>query len=234
MSEAGWPVGIRDPGSISWAAGNEDLAFENLTPGELRIFDRDLVKIGKAYSLSRDLLSVFLEDRDTYLYAAAIAKKQLNAGFGGANAGSGKIAMSAIRPVTILGAANWFQTFATAGWNNLWGSSGSPVDLGSTSSTYLNPQNRVVLVIPKIIDYCVPKCLEMYAVVGPTTYPIHSIGFISAGDLFVANLPYSIFVGKNGKFYTRFKTVAAGVQEGVAPLGLMLCLAEYITGSGQE
>jgi len=228
------PSVISGQGSVSLWAGGVSVAKEELTEAELHIFDRDLYKIAGIFALERDLQSIFLEDRDVYLYAAAIAKKMLGAGFGGSSPGSGEIGMQLIRSKTILGAANWLQTFATAGWNNIFGTSSVPVDLSSTSTTYGNPQNRVVIVIPKIIDYCVPKLVEYWFHVGPNDYPIHPVGFFSISDLFIARLPAAVFVGKNGKFYMRGNVIGNGVVDGLAPLGLAFVLAEYMVSSGQE
>jgi len=231
---AGNPAGIRAPGTISLWAGGIELAFENLTAEEIAVFDRDLAKMSGYFSQSRDLQNLFLEDRDTYLYCASIAKKQLGTGFGGVTPGSGQIGMQLIRSKLILGAANWLQTISAAGWNNIFGSSSSPVDLSSTSSTYGNPQNRCVLCIPKLMDICAPKITEAWFNVGPTQYPIFPIGLFSVADLFVAKIPAAVYVGKNGRFYMRGNIIGNGVVEGVAPLGICFALSEFITGSGQE
>jgi len=228
------PAVLSGPGSISLWAGGIELAWENLTDPELAIFDRDLVKLSGYFSQSRDLQMLFLEDRDTYLYAASIAKKQLAAGFGGVSPGSGQIGMQLIRSKLILGAANWLQTFATAGWNNIFGSSSVPVDLSTTSTTYGNPQNRVAISIPKLMDIAAPKLTEAYFHIGPTEYQIFPVGFMAVADLFVARLPAAVYVGKNGKFYMRGNIIGNGVVEGLAPMGMCFALAEFMVGAGQE
>lgn len=237
------PHVIAGSGSISVWAGTSSLALENLSEAELNIFYRDIYKIAGHFALSRDLQSIFLEDIDVYLYAAAIAKKQLNAGFGGATPGSGEIGMQLIRSKTIgkmdggstrLAAANWLQTIAAAGWNNIFGSSSDPVDLSSTSTNYGNTQNRVCVVFPKFLDICAPKLTEAYFKVGPTDYPIFPLGFFGMSDLYIARLPAAVFAGVNGKFYMRGNIIGNGVVEGIVPLGLTFAKAEYMVGSGQE
>ena len=228
------PAVITGPGSVSLWAGGIDLAWENLTNPEITIFDRDLVKIARSFSQSRDLQTVFLQDRDTYLYGLSIAKKQLAAGFGGVSPGSGQIGMQLIRSKLILGAANWWQSFTTPGWNDVLRTSASPVDLSSTSTTYGAPQNRATLCFPKLIDRTTPKLLEAYFHIGPTDYSIFPLQFFGVADLFVANLPAAVYVGKNGRFHMRGNIEARNIIEGVAPLGLCFALAEFMVGSGQE
>ena len=227
------PVVITGPGSISLWAGAVELAWENLTDKEITTFDRDLVKLAGYFSQSRDLRTLFLQDRDTYLYAASVAKKQLDAGFGGVSPGSGEIGMQLIRSLTLLDAANWLQTIDTAGWNDIFGTSTEPVDLGDATD-YGEPQNRVTICFPKLMDICAPKITEAYFGIGPTVYQIFPIGFFSIADLFVAKLPAAVYVGKNGTFYMRGNIIGNGVVEGIAPLGLTFALAEYMVGSGAE
>jgi len=228
------PAVITGPGSISLWAGGIEIAWENLTDAEITIFDRDLVKLAKAFSHERDLQTIFLEDRDTYLYGASIAKKQLAAGFGGVSPASGQIGMQLIRSKTIRGAANWWQSFAAPGWSDVFGSSTAPVDLSTTSAAYGNPQNRVAICFPKLIDRTTPKLLEAYFHIGPTDYQIFPLSFFGVADLFVANLPSGVYVGRNGRFWMRGNIEARDVIEGIAPLGLTFCLAEYMVGAGQE
>jgi hypothetical protein len=237
LSSTRVPFGIQNPGSVSFIAGvGSELDFGNLTPDELAIFDRDLVKLSDYFSFSRDLKTIFLEDRDTFLWAASIAKKQLtDTGFGGALPGSGQFGMQLIRSKTILGAKDWLQSYSSAGWNDIYGSSSSPVDFSSTSTTYGNPQNRVIAVISKLYCSTLPKIREVWFHMGPTDYPIWPIEFRNITDTFIAGLPASPLVTRNGKFWMRGNVGSAiGVVDGTAPLGLTFALGEYMVSSGQE
>jgi len=231
----GFPNYLRNPSSISMWAGAVNLDYEPLTAEEVAIFDRDLQRLAGYFASTRDLERVILEDRDIYIYAASLAKAQINvSGFGGLTPGSGQLGMQLIRSKTILGAANWLQTFAAAGWNNLFGTSAVPIDLSSTSTTYGNPQNRVAICIPKLFDITLPKFQEAWFHVGTTDYPIHSLSFMQLADLYVARLPAAVFVGRNGRFYARGNVIGNGVVSGLAPLGLTFALAEYMVSSTQE
>jgi hypothetical protein len=236
MSNTGIPAGIINPGSVSFIAGvGAPLNFSNLTLDELEIFDRDLVAIADYFALSRDLKTIFLEDRDTYLWAASIAKQQLLVSFGGLVPGSGQFGMQLIRSKTILGAVDWLQYYAAAGWTNVFGSSGAYVDFSSTSTTYGNPQNRVLAVITNLYCTTVPKVREVWFHVGPTDYPIWPIEFRGMSDLWIAGLPSAPFITRNGHFWMRGNVGSSiGVVDGTAPLGITFALAEYMVSGGQE
>jgi len=230
-----FPNYLRNPSSVSVWASSAKLSYKPLTPDEVALFDADLARLAGYFGASRDLERIILEDRDIYIYALSLANAQIqNSGFGGFNPGSGQLGMQFIRSKTILGAANWLKTFASAGWNDLWGSSSSMVDLSSTDTVYGNPQNRVALVIPKVFDITLPKFQELWFHIGVTDFPIHSLSFMQLADLFVAKLPAAVFVGRNGRFYARGNVIGNGVVSGLAPLGLAFTLSEYMTGSTQE
>lgn len=229
------PAGLIRPEDVAFIAGQATVPdFAELDSRELAIFDRDLVKTAGYYASTRDLFSLFLEDRDFYLFAAQAAKKQLNAAFRGAVPGSGDVGIQIIRSKTVLGTTSWFKTYAAAGWNNVHGSSAAPVDLSTTNAIYGNPQNRVLLAFPKLGNLTVPKVTEVWFHVTPTDYPIWPIKFAQLTDLYVANLPHAVLVVKNNKYYMRGNIEGAGVQDATYPFGLTLALGSYITGPGQE
>lgn len=235
MSHQTTPLGVRNPASVSFLAGGGAQDWDNLSPDELAIFDRDLTALSDYFSLARDLKTIFLEDRDSYLWAASIAKKQLGTNFGGAAPASGQFGMQLIRPKTVLGTNDWLQSYSNAGWQNVFGSSGSPVDLSSTSTTYGNPQNRVLMIIANLYSTTIPKIREVWFHIGSTDYAIWPIEFRNTSDAWIAGLPAMPLITKNGKFYMRGNVGSPiGVVDGAAPLGLTFALAEYMTGSGQE
>jgi hypothetical protein len=229
-----FPSAIKSPELISVVSGGGEMAFDNLDGKELQVFDRDLKKIFGYYALARELRDIFLEDRDIYLYTACVAKKALGVRFGGAVPGSGEFGMAIVRPKLILGADSWFRSITSSGWQNYFGSSGSPVDFSTTSTTYGNPQNRVLAVFPKLVDFCLPKVGEVWFHVRTTDYPIWSVRFMQVSNVYVANLPAAPLIVKNGQFYMRANIDARGVNEGLALGGLMFATAEYLAGSGQE
>ncbi|MEM1557405.1 MAG: hypothetical protein QXI11_00975 [Thermoproteota archaeon] len=205
-----------------------------LSPEELSTFDVDLTKMAGVFFKERDAFSLVLEDRDFYLYAAQIAKAQFNAAFGGIVPSPAEVGMQFIRPKTVLGTIHWFQNIATAGWNDVLGSAGSPIDLARTEATYGNPKDRVLLAFPKLGDYTIPKVTEIWIHIDPTDYPIWPIPLWLQTDVAVTSLPYGALIVKNGKFYVRGNVIAGNTQIALFPFGLTFCLGSYMIGAGQE
>ncbi|MEM4154989.1 MAG: hypothetical protein QXW52_09260 [Candidatus Caldarchaeum sp.] len=229
------PPGLIRPESVAFIAGQATVPdFSPLDTKELAVFDRDLVKTAGYYYGARDVFGLVVEDRDFYLFAAQAAKFQLNAKIAGAIAGSGDVGFQFIRSKTVLGTTSWFKTYATAGWNNIHGSAASPVDLSTTSTAFGNPQNRTLLAFPKLGNQTVPKINEVWFHVEPTDYPIWPIKFAQLTDTYVANLPHSVLVVRNNKYYMRGNVEGAAVQDATYPLGFTFALGSYLTGPGQE
>jgi hypothetical protein len=235
MSKVYAPQGVRNIPSIHFLSGGGSLDFSDLTPEEIVVFDRDLNALSDYFSLNRDLKSIFLEDRDSYLWAASIAKKQLGTNFGGATPSSGQFGMQLIRSRSVLGANDWLQSYSAAGWTNVYGTSSAPVDLSTTSTTYLNPQNRTLMVIANLYSSTLPKIREVWFHIGATDYSIWPIEFRTLSDAWIAGLPAMPLIAKNGKFYMRGNVGSSiGVVDGTAPLGLTFAAAEYMVGQIQE
>jgi hypothetical protein len=230
------PAGLIRPEDVSIITGQATVpAFLELDSRELTKFDRDLAKMAGYYATSRDLFKLILEDRDTYLFAAQVSKQQLNAAFGGALPGSGEFGFQFIRSKTILGTSSWVRVFAAAGWQDVFGSAASPIDLSTTSTAFGNPQNRVLLVFPKLADLLLPaKIREVWFNVAPTDYPIWPVNFINLADVGIAGLPAAVLVQKNARFYMRGNIEGAGQQSAIQPLGLTYALGPYMVGSTQE
>lgn len=202
------------------------LEFESLTSAEQLVFDRDLRRLANGFSsLSRDIQSFFSEDRDTYLWAASIAKKQFQVPFNGSLAlGSGTFGMQVIRSVTINGTQTWLVSQASSGWQSKsWN-----VNLATSTGTVTNTFNRVVLAIPRIVNYGItPKVKEVRWTVGPTTYAVQPIDWEKATNLFAAKNLATVFVSKNGTFTTDFNVEATGT-DGTAAFGLAFATADWL------
>jgi hypothetical protein len=196
-----------ESGQISFLSGTPGAApaFEDLTSDEIGLFDADLRKLAYVIALQRDLSEMLLSQRDAFLYAASVAKKQLNLAFGGLLKGGG-FNMQEIRSGTILsnlavadggGAGtttilNWKRTFSTTGWQALFGSQTDPVSLGTTgsSTTIRTTFKRVVIAAPYIISTGTsPLFAEIKAFVQQTKYPVYPVTVLKLSDMFVAKLP---------------------------------------------
>jgi len=235
MSRPVRPAGTIRPSDVAFIAGQATVPeYVELDSTELTIFDRDLVKTAGYYSTNRDLFSLLVEDRDFYLFATMVGKKQLNAPFRGAVPGSGDLGFSIIRSKTVLGTTSWFKAYTTPGWNNVLGSAASPVDLSTTDVAFGNPQNRVLLAFPKLGNQTIPKLNEVWFHVEPTDYPIWPVKFAQLTDTYLANLPHAVLIVKNNKFYMRGNIEGANVADATHPFGLTIALGSYLVGAGQE
>ncbi|MEM4154558.1 MAG: hypothetical protein QXW52_07065 [Candidatus Caldarchaeum sp.] len=229
------PPGLIRPESVAFIAGQATVPDHRpLETKELAIFDRDLVKAAGYYYSARDVFGIVVEDRDFYLFAAQAAVQQLNAKFSGSVPGSGDVGFQFIRSKTVLGTTSWFKTYTTPGWKDIHGSAAAPVDLSTTSATFGNPQNRTLLAFPKLGNQTIPKLNEVWFHVEPTDYPIWPVKFAQLTDTYVANLPHSVLIVKNNKYYMRGNIEGANVQDATYTLGFTFALGSYLTGAGQE
>ena len=223
------PPGLIRPEDVNLITGQPTIPDHTpFDSSEIRRFDRDLVKMAGYYHTTRDLFSLVLEDRDFYLFAGQVAKAQLNTKFGGAIAGAGEVGFQFIRPMTIHGTRSWFKNYATAGWNDVFGSAAAPVDLSTTSAAFGNPQNRVLVAFPKLGNLIVPKVQEVRFNIAPTDYPVWPVRFASLTDTYLANLPYAVLIQKNAKFYMRGYIDTTNVIDATYPLGLTYALGPYL------
>ena len=223
----GVPNGIIDASSVSFIAGNQaNLAFTNLEEEEIKRFDSDLRRLASVYSKSTALGNIWLEDRDTYLWAASIAKSQLNnvefRGLG-ANA-AGIYGMQPIRPIYINATQTWIVNRATTGW----AASAWNVNMASTTAGARNTQNRVVLAAPRYANVTTPKTRELRMTVGPTTYPVEVLDWSYIGGLYTAKAIATLFTPKNTTFTTDFNIEFTG-DDGTALWGLAFGLGDWMT-----
>ena len=104
------PLGVTEPSSVSFMAGSASPpAHQDLNKDELAIFDVDLKRLASIYSsFGQKIGDIWLEDRDTLLWACSIARKQLDVTFRGLKAlGSSSFGMQPIRPRYINATQTW-------------------------------------------------------------------------------------------------------------------------------
>ena len=178
--------------------------FSDLGPQELAIFDSDLRRISYMQALERDLSNIMIAERDTYLFAASIAKAAFrNLTFGGLLGGGG-FNFAFLRPNPILssvtaadggggGAAvlSWKRTFTTTGWQALFGKDTDQVSLGITgsSTTTVTTYQRVMLAVPYLLSTGTsPRFVEIRPRVLQTTYPVQTLNWLKMTDIYLTRL----------------------------------------------
>lgn len=217
------PSGVVDASSVSFMAGSGvELVSTDLSPKEQAILDRDLARLEEVYTRSSDLAKLYTTDRDTYLWAASIAKNQLgDIPFTGLlSLGSSTYGMWPIRSMymggNVAGAQTWLYNQTSTGWQT----NHFNIDLSGTTAGIRNTQNRVILCIPRVANYAAtPKVSGVRWTVGPTTYAVQMLEYQNLTDLYIAKLHGAVLIGKNGTATMNALVETTGV-DGLAAWGM--------------
>ncbi len=229
--------------------GNSQIASIPLNANEQAIFKRDIARIAAIHSLERPLYDLLMDDADALMGIAALAKGSIgtNPVFSGLMASGNEIGMQMIRAATVLSnntvnnpaqaapVYDWVQSYAAAGWTNVFGSSGSFVDLSSTGiSGYpvTNTQNRVMLAVIALLDPTPsPQFQEVRFHVQNVDYPVEPIAWEAATNLFYAKLQGIYLTPVNGRFYMRgnVQPSTTGGQDQTELFGLAFATGDYLT-----
>ena len=240
VSQAAWLSG-----QITFLSGRTQIpGFIDLSAAEQAIFDSDLKKLAYMTALERDLSGFMLSERNTYLFAASIAKS----GFRGLTfsglLGGGGYNMQMIRPQPILSSltvadgggggvlvSTWKRTFTTTGWQSLFGTDSDQVSLGVTGSatTAVTTYARVMICCPYILSTgASPKFTEIRPKVLQTGYPVYAISWLPLSDIFIAKLPATLIALPNDQFdlYANIATTGDDVPQ---MFGLEYITFDYAT-----
>lgn len=224
------PNGVQNPEEVSFVAGSgASLDYDDLTAAELAVLTRDLRRLASGTtSLQREIGNLYMEDLDTYIWAAAIAKKQLAVPFRGLLANSsGQFGFQPIRSAYILSGnpQTWIKNQSSTGWS----ASAFDVNLATSSGNLPNTQNRVILCAPRLANYAVtPKVNGIRFTVGPTTYPVQVLDWYKTTNLYIAKNIGALLVSKNGTF-TADQLVEFTGQDGTALFGLAFGTGDWLT-----
>lgn len=220
--------------------GSSSLSYVPLNQKETEIFHRDYRRLIYVQALERDLSPIFDDEELVYFYAAGIAKGSIgtNPTFAGNTPGASEIGMQLIRAVTVLNPGiaapppvlSWTQTYAGAGWTNIFGSSTVPVDLSQTGvSGATNLQNRVMMCITALINPSVPPLVAEYRWhIQNVDYTIHPITWETVTDLSYVRLSEPIIAAVNSRFYMRGNIEAAGTDQ-TQLFGITFATGAYLT-----
>jgi hypothetical protein len=241
---------ITPPGSnTAIINGNSQIASVPLTDKELQVFKRDLARMASMYSLERPLYDLLMSDADALAAIASLAKGSIgtNPTFTGVLASGNEIGMQMIRAPTVLSnnsvnnapatapVYSWVQTYIASGWTNIFGSSGSYVDLSSTGiATYsvTNTQNVVMLAICGLIDPSPsPQIQEVRFHVQNVDYPVEALAWQEATDVYFTRLQGIYVIPVNGRFYMRgnIQPSTTGGIDQTELFGLTFSTGNYLT-----
>jgi len=211
-----------DAGFVNFLSGiSTPMDFSDLSELEINTFDRDLGVLARMYALERALSDLLTIKRDAFLFAASVAKKQFGLQFGGLLGGgfnmqlirAGTIRAQGTTPSAANRLAYWDQNFGSVGWTGIFGTSAIKYTIGTTGSatTYVTTYSRVLFCAPYLLEtYASPRVDEARISVISTDYPVFPISWLPITDLFVAELPASLFVSMNQSFAVEGNIRAAG------------------------
>jgi hypothetical protein len=221
---------------------NSNMKQVALSAIEVATFQDDLTRLAAMQSFERDLSDLLLSDYDALLYALSVAKAQvgLNQTFTGIRAKGGEIGMQLIRAVTVLNAGisgasvpvtQWDQTYASGGWNNVFGSAAVPVNLAQTGVSAggaTNQFSRCMLAFGSFInDQALPLLREYRWHMGQKDFPIQSVAWQPGTNFIYSKLAGVVIIPPNGKFYMRGNLGASGT-DGTQLFGLCFATGDYL------
>lgn len=207
----------------------KEIPYKPLTPDEEAIFDSDWNTILDNLSrLDPEIADWFDSQRKFYKIAAGIAKATFSGStvFGGLNPSSGQFGFQLIFPRAFIGANTWVKTISSAGWNDMFGSSSSPIT-GSTTSG----QQRMYYYQGWLIYYGIkPVAWRLHH--GAKDYPVFYVEpqmKIPKTDKYITLLKSynNILVTPTGSHYIRMLFLETGEIE-IQPLGLIYAEYDYL------
>lgn len=206
---------------------------EGLTTEEEEVFNAEWSLLLNRHFKCREVMDVFEDHRDAILEAARIAKYELEATFGGANARTNEFGWMPILPQHLLTDNNdssytyakgtWNRNITTddvvGGWNDWIGESGATRKL----SKYCT-----MIVIGFYDPVPEPKIDGVLAKIKATDYPVWYFGDLFAEtDYHVMELTEPFVIEKEQDFWLQTLCGRAGVDK-LRPLGIMYAKGDYM------
>ncbi len=189
-----------------------ELTLQNLSKGEVELFDTELKATMTSILANRDVMNLFESNVAYLLQAMDVAKAQFESKpFGGFNARSNEFGMTIIRPEH-LGFSTWDGSNTATGWGNWIGSAATPITIAS--STFL--------AILGLVNYDPsPKTSAVRLGVGNTSFPVWYFENNQRENTSVRlfELPKKIWLESEIQFFARKKRDVVG-SDSLALMGL--------------
>jgi hypothetical protein len=215
---------------------------EGLTSEEEAIFNAEWSLMLTRHFRYREVMDVFEDHRDAIKETAAIAKYELEASFGGANARTNEFGWMPIlpqhlltgdSPITGFNEVTWNAdittsdvttvTNATVGWKD-W--------IGTSSTTRKLSKYGTMIIIGFFDPVPVPKVDAILAKIKAVDYPIWYFGDrFAETDYHIMELTEPFVVEKEQDFYLQKHCCSAG-QDKLRPLGIMYAKGDYMRDKG--
>jgi len=216
----------------TWAGKVRTIPWRALKDDEVALFDRDFSTfVNHLNKHDPEIAQNFNAKREWYKACAGIFAEIFDLPFGGMETSSGEFGfVFPIPAYPFLAARTWVKTI-TAGWNNLFGASGSEIAGNSTVGTRRMYAYQALLSVmgdPKLMGYAFT--------INGYTYPWqHTLAQIKIPkkDTWIREIPHAkgVLIHPTGNHYLRAAFEQAGQVE-LIPLGLMFAEHDYIKTEG--
>lgn len=203
-------------------AGAGSLDQAALTDDEKTLFDDMIERLSLQRAYQRELTDLLADWKDEFLDGVKVAKNRLNLNFGGVAPGGSQFGGSFVR-AKVFGYSTWDLSITATGWQDVWGSSASPITMPDTTS------NKALIAIPALLSCSPsPKFMELWVSVSGTNYPIEVVKpYFQVGNIYLAILQGAILVGPGDSFYMRGNADKTG-NEVLEPFGIQYSPAAYM------
>lgn len=202
--------------------------MKSLSASEKERFEADFTFIVEQLrKIDPEIADDLWDNKDLYLHGATIAKGYFDKPFQGLRPTSGAFGF---RPIVAkdFGIGNTWQKSVSAGWNNFWGTSSSPI----TPSTTL--EQRSMFLFHRLISFGPsPKMLAQKWVINEVPYVPFTVEWyvkIEKPHKIIKLIPLpgdGILIHPNGEFYMRAAFEEAGTVE-IAALGIVYAEYNYL------
>jgi len=215
---------------------------ESLTTEEEDIFNSEWSLLLNRHFRYREVMDVFEDHRDAILEACRIAKYELEASFGGANARTNEFGWMPILPQHVMTSNVAISNFSETTWNrNITTSDVTTVTnntvgwkdwIGSSSSNRKLSKYATMICIGFFDPVPEPKIDGILAKIKSTDYPVWYFGDLFAEtDYHVMELTQPFVIEAEQDFYLQTHCGRAG-QDKLRPLGIMFAKGDYMRDKG--
>lgn len=205
-----------------------------LSSDEENIFESQWDKFLTRHFKEREVIDVFQDHKDSIKEACRVAKYQLEASFGGANAESNQFGWMPILPNFLLTASGSTPTYATATWRQYITTanvSSRWIDWLGSSTTNLKLTKygtMIVVAFEDPIERNMRSIGALLAKIKGKDYPIWDFSEAMVGtDHPIYELTEPFIVEKEQEFYIQERCDRAGVTE-LRPLGVFYAKGDYM------
>ena len=218
-------------GRFVWAGKIGPLPYEPLTDDERDLFEMDFsILVEKVNKIDPDVGAELDNRRAFFMEAAAIAKGHWHLPFGGIEPTTGQFGMAFITSQAFLGANTWSRSLS-AGWNDLFGSSTSPISGNNTA-----PNRRMYMYGAVLVASPTNPIRAIRLNANGYDYPVLSLEDMryvkNIGKYYtVISLPKVILIHPTGSHYVRALSDTA-VTIDVLPIGIMFAEFDYLKTEG--